>query len=283
MVGSERKTHPLVKPLCERLKRWKSEVGLITPPRLEEWLQDALEDSKSAGVEPDLVVFVIAICGWRFRICRPRENEIMQILKHRLNDSRYTPHPRFATDVFKTGGVSSAINEYVDQSLAKLWEPNASEEMNHLFRNNLQGKIEKLARELARPFLVTEYRRLQPRQGGYPDWGPWVAGTIVYRSAILHSPTEQDSKPLRAAEAVIGVMRGDRPDKSAFHRKRREILDRAPELFRVIMAGYQMAKTMKVQDKRILPLIDDDCWPPSIRQAGLSLLARKTKHSDQNR
>ena len=195
MSLSDKKTHPLVKPLCERLKGWRAEVGLKTHPHLEESLQEAIEDAKNAGVESDLVIFLIAVCEWRFRICRPTKVMLRQALKHRLNNSQYTPHPHFATDVFKTSGVPLAINDYVDRCLAKLWESSASEEMNHVFRDNLQAKIEKLVREWARPFLVSAYSALPPRPGGYPAWGPWVAGAVVYRSAILYSPTEQDSKP----------------------------------------------------------------------------------------
>ena len=275
MSLADRKTHPLIKPLCERLKSWRDEVGLITHPHLQESLEDALRDAKSAGVEPDLVIFVIAICEWWFRVCLPGKNKLGQILKHRLNDPRYTPYPRFATDVFKTRGVPLAINEHVDRHLRKSWESETSKEMNQVFRERLLGKSKKLMQELANPFLVSEYRWLPPKCGGYPDWGPWVAATVVYRSAILHSPTERDSKPLRSAEAVIGVLRGKCPDKSAFHRKRQEIGDRVPKLVKAIMEAYGRAKSMHVQDKRVLPLIDADCFPSLWPRGGSSLILGK--------
>lgn len=272
------KTHPLVKPLCQRLERWRSEAGLKTHPHLQESLEDALKDAKRAKVEPDLVIFSIAICEWWFRICLPKQPELRQILKHRLNNSQYTPHPRFPTDVLSTSGVPPAVNQYVDRYLAKSWEPDASDAMNRVFRERASARTEKLVQELAHPFLVSEFRKLPPRCGGYPDWGPWVAATVVYRSAGLQSPTEQDPMPLRSAAAVIGALRGKLPDKSALHRKRREIKARAPELVKVILQAYQKVKAMTVQDKRILPLIDDDCWSSLIHQAGWSLLLGKRQN-----
>jgi len=285
MVGnmslSDEKTHPLVRPLCERLIKWRREVGQNTHPHLQESLENALEEAKSADMEPELVIFVIALCEWRFRICLPSKTGLKQALMHRLNDFRYTPHPQYASEVFTTHGVPSSINEYVDRCLKKSWESEASEEMNQVFRERLLGKSKELVRELAHPFLVSEYRALPPRCGGYPDWGPWVAGTIVYRSAIRHSPTEQDSKPLRVAESVIEVLRGKRPDKSAFHRKKREIGDRAPGLFKAIIEGYRKAKAMKVSDESIQPLLDEYCFHILNAQAAQSLLVGKTANIRQ--
>ena len=148
--------------------------------------------------------------------------------------------------------------------------------MNQVFRERLLGKIEELAQELAHPFLVSEYKALPPQRGGYPDWGPWVAATVVYRSAILHSPTEQDSTPLRLARGVIEVLREFSPDKSAFHRKRREIMTRAPELVKGILEAYRTAKSLPVQDERILPLIDDDCFRSLWDRGGSFLVLGRT-------
>ena len=275
MTVSYKTTHPLAKPLCERLKRWRSEVGLETNPHLQEWLEDALKNAKRAEVEPDLVIFAIAICEWWFRICLPDKNDIRQILMHRLNDSRYTPYPRFPTDVLSTSGVPPALNQYVDRYLAKSWEPDASEVMNRVFRERALERIEKLVQELADPFLVSEFRKLLPRRGGYPDWGPWVAATVVYRSAVLKSPTEQDPKPLLSAEAVIGALRGKFPDKSAFHRKKREITNKAPKLVQTIIQAHKRAAESIVQDKTIEPLIDEDCFPSLMRSGGWSLLGEQ--------
>jgi hypothetical protein len=265
-------THPLIYPLCERLERWRGEIGQTTYPRLQQGFVDALEVTKKAGVGSELVIFAVALCEYWFRICRPTKEVLKLALSHRLTDPRYSPHSSTSAGIFTTTDVPHAVNQHIDRYLAERWESEASKAMNEMFRSRFLNEKNRLALSLRGPFLVSEFLSLPGRRGGYPDWGPWVAATVVYRSAILHSLTEQDSKPLEAAEAVIEVLRGNRPDKSAFHRKRREIRERAPKLVEAILRGYQRAKTMIVQDKRILPLIDEDCFPSLRQQGGWSLL-----------
>ncbi len=100
-----------------------------------------------------------------------------------------------------------------------------------------------------------------------------MAASVVYRSAIKHSPTEQDPNPLRAVQFVIAALRGEESDKSAFHRKRREIRDRAPKLIQEILEAWAKAKTMPIQDARVLPLIDEDCFPSLKDKGGLFLVS----------
>lgn len=278
MSLSNEKTHPLVKPLCERLERWRSEAGLKTYPHLQEWVQDGLEVAKTSGIEEELVIFLVAFCEWWFRIFRPSEAGLRRALNQRLNDPRYTPHSRFARNILRTPNVPLAINELVDRYLAKSWEPNASEEMNHLCRDKLLENTEKLVRQMARPFLVSEGVGLPPKRGGYPDWGPWVAAIAVHcYPRKTCSTSGKNFRPLDAALAVVKAFRGETPDKSVFHRKKRELKRRAPDLVEQLLERFQEAKAMIVQDKRIQPLLDEDCFPSIMQSGGWSLLVAQVR------
>ena len=270
------KTHPLISPLCERLERWRQEIGGKTAPHLQQGVVELVEMAKKGGVESDLVIFVIALCEYWFRVCRPSESALRRALIDRLNSSRYTPYPSGPVDVFMTSGVPSAINRYVDRSLKKKWEPGGSDEMNALFRRSLLAEKERLLDELNHPFLASELEPLPAKQGGYVDWGPWVAATVIYDSARLYSATKQDSKPLDAAMEVLVALRNKHPDKSAFHSKRNKIGEDVPELVEALIDGFQKAKMMKVQDERILPFIDEDCFPSLRHQGGWELLVGKS-------
>lgn len=267
MSLSDEETHPLLKPLCERLERWRSEAGLKTYPRLRGALQDCLEVAKISGVEEELVIFAVALCEWWFRVYRPSEAGLRRALNQRLSDPQYIPHSHFSRNMLKTHKVPPAINEIVDRHLAKSWEPDASEEMNHLCRDLLLDKTEKLIREMARPFLVSEWAPLPPKQGGYPDCAPWVAAIAVHRRTSATNRNGQSFRSLDAAFAVVKALRGKMPDKSLFHRKKRELQERAPNLIDQLLDSFEKAKFMIVQDETIQPLLDEDCFP-SIRQCG---------------
>jgi hypothetical protein len=259
----------LISPLCERLERWRREIGEKTHPHLEDGVKEALKRAQDAKVEEGLVIYVMARCEYWFRTCRHSKPDIERALSELLHNPRYTPY-RGMMDM--GSGISSAVRQHIDRCLAKGWDPEASDEMDTFIRWNILKQKEKLAGSMCCPFLVSEHLPLPPRKGKYADWAPWVAASVVYRVATRQSPTEQDPKPRKAAEAVISAMRGTYPDKSAFHRKRGEIIKRAPGLVKGLIEGYQKAKTLIVQDERILPLIDEDCFPSLMGQGGWSLL-----------
>jgi hypothetical protein len=97
-------------------------------------------------------------------------------------------------------------------------------------RLSLRGQFKDLVRTYDRPFLVTEYRRLPPRRGGYPQWASWVVATAVYEKLRRRYPGRQDSMARATTMLLLEVLRGTMPDDSYFQRKRREIKKRAPQL-----------------------------------------------------
>jgi hypothetical protein len=261
-------THPLICPLCERVELWRREIGLETHPHLEGGIRDALERAKNGRVEEGLVIYAIARSEYWFRTCGPSKPDIQRALSDLLHNPRYTPY-RIGIDT--PSGIPTAVKQHIDRSLAKEWDTEASDEMNDFIRRNLLEQAGKIAARLCYPFLVAEHLRLPAKKGGYADWAPWVAACVVYKAAIRYSPTEQDPKPRKAAEAVIFAMRGAYPEKSAFHLKMREIRRRAPGLIKALNEGYQKTKTMNVQ-AGVQPLIDEFCFPTLRKQGGWSLL-----------
>lgn len=264
-------THPLISPLCEKIKGWRSENGLETHSHLEDGVRAALDKAKKVKIEEGLVIYVIARCEYWFRICFPSKQEIELALSDLLQSPRYTPHCAL---IDKGPGISRAIQQHIDRSLSKEWDPDASEEMNRLIRRSLLEQADKIAESICYPFLVSDHLQLPPKKGGYTDWAPWVAANVVYRTAMR--ATRQDPEPRMAAEAVVLAMRGTEPDKSAFHLKMREIRDRAPGLFIALHEGYKNTKKMNVQ-VGVQPLIDEFCFPALGKQGGWSLLVGGTK------
>ena len=76
---------------------------------------------------------------------------------------------------------------------------------------------------------------------------------------------------------MFKALRGKEPDKSAFHRKKREIERLAPQLIEELLTAYALAQTMVVQDYKVEPFIDEDCFPSLIPKGGLGLLDRKKR------
>ena len=139
----------------------------------------------------------------------------------------------------------------------------------------LQNRINELVRQLAHPFLVLTYLALPAKQGGYSEWGPWVAAISIHSFALTKRVGLQDRRPLEAASAILKALRENEPDNSFFYRKRREIECLAPDLIKVLLSAYEKAERMVVQDDKIEPFIDEDCFPSLMQTGGWSLLVGK--------
>lgn len=118
--ASEYKTPSLITPLCRRLRRWLAEIQLDQPeeellPSLKQDLDDALELTAKAGIEPELVIFVMASCSWWFRVSYAKEAELRKVLECQL--ARVDHFPRFLRASLR----STVLDRYVSTQLSRRW------------------------------------------------------------------------------------------------------------------------------------------------------------------
>jgi hypothetical protein len=200
-------------------------MGRHVPPNLAADLQEALHIANTTGVDPLLWVVFVAMCERWFRIATPTRSGIERELRRRLSMANYTP---YGDGDRLNSERRSVLARYVVHGLCERWEPDASPAMSESLRHALRGSIKALGKELAAPVLVVEHRRLPRKQGGYPEWGPWVAAAALYADVRERFPRQQDSRALKVALALLKALHGTVPDKAEFRRKRRRIERVAP-------------------------------------------------------
>jgi hypothetical protein len=190
-LSSHVELDPLLRVLCQRISAWRIEVGCQPPASLAVTLQDALNTARTTGIEPLLWVVLVAMCERWFRIVTPPQRGIERELRHRLSRANYSPYQE---DGRSTYGTRSGLARYVVQCLRERWDPDASAAMVQSLRHALHASIKPLARELTRPILVVENRRLRRKRGSYPNWGPWVAAAALYADVRERFPRHQDAR-----------------------------------------------------------------------------------------
>lgn len=281
LAASEYKTPSLITPLSKRLQRWRAEIqpeqqeGQILPSLYED-LDYALELTRKVGIEPELVIFLIAISSWWFRVFYAEEAELKRILESQLAEVRFIPN--FLRSVRKI----TVLDRYVSTQLSKLWPcgPTADEEDSDFIISAFQSKcwaeIGSLSKQWSGPFLVSDYVQLPRRRGGYPEWGPWVAAVAVHQLAIRRRKSKKDSLPLECADAILKALRGcDPPDKTRLYQCERVIASPPRQLLGELVRAYRRAEKMTVQDDSIEPFIDEDCFPSLTTKGGKELLLFK--------
>lgn len=255
-------SHPLLEQLGKRVLAWRAEARLKTCQNLDlACLGETLHDASRLGIEPELLIFVVAISEWWFRVYQDPRVAIERALRDRLHNAVYSPLGRTP---FETPGVPAPINRYVDQQLSALWNDDAPEQSRFV----LKSRIPELVREYARPLLVAELHPLPPRPGGYPQWSPWVSAASVYGAARLRYPAKNDARAINLASTVAkALLKREVLDESQLHHKRQAIKVWAPQLLDALLQLYQNTKTSVVQGPSVQPLLDDDCFQ-SLRQFG---------------
>lgn len=279
MSAFEYKTPSLITPLCRSLRRWFAEIqpeqrkGKILPS-LEEDLEFALELTWKVGIEPELVIFIIAISSWWFRVYTANEADLKRALKSQLANFPGSVH------------TMTILDRYLCVQLSKLWPigPSSDEEASEFITEAFQSKglreIDSLARKWSGPFLVSNCTQLPPRRGGYPEWGPWVAAVTVHELARKRCQGKKDPLPLECADAILKAIRGrEAPDKTLLYERARVMAELKWQLFDALEGAYQSAKTMVVQNESINPFVDEDCFPSLWHIGGSSLVLRKTPSS----
>lgn len=206
-----RESRPELETLYQRATQWREEIGIKTRPDMEQ-AKEALRLSREAGIEEEVVLFVVALCEWTFRIQSPLPLHIRRALRFKLNHEGYSP---YLLDQFRTKGVPPLVDQYVDSRLRNLWNQHASEQSRIL----LGEKIENLGCEFSKPSQAAGFIQKPPRKGGYSWLAPWVACTILYEWLRELYPRKRDSRPLDASLALAQALLGRIPDQAQFHRK----------------------------------------------------------------
>lgn len=216
MSAAEYKTPSLITPLSKRLRHWLAEIQPGQPeaeilPSLEEDLDYALKLTGKAGIQPELVIFLIASCSWWFRVFYAKEPDLKKALERQLSTVGYTPH--FPRSFYRM----TILDRYVSKQLSKPWPRDqslygeASRDINTAYQSKYLEEIVSLAKEWSGPVLVSECIQLPSRPGGYTKWGPWVAAVVVHVLAVRRRRSKKDSLPLECAEAILKALRDTDP------------------------------------------------------------------------
>lgn len=233
------KTHPLLDALLTRIFEWRCEIGLKTCPD-PEWLAEAFERAQKAGLNVDFFIYVVGGCEWFFRVLHPSTITLKKALRHRLATPGYSPYGSLFDKMlrkypFRTQGVPSVINRYVDERIAWRWKGQASEMSRFLMR----GRINQLVKEFDRPFLASTLQPLPPKQGGYPWLAPWVAGTVIYKYLRREYTQKQNQMPKEVSLSLASALLERPVDDSQFHRKRRMLERRVPKITELFQQGFK--------------------------------------------
>lgn len=232
----------LLRLLWKRISEWRAEIGWRIRPPSRPKLQDALTMAQKHGVDPVLFVLIVAMCERWFRVHLPTPNRLEKKLQTKLLSPSYTPYsPNYGETKQARTPMSQAVDSYLDYRLREQWDPDASEEMSHFIRNTVKASIKNLARDWAAPFLVADKRPLPRKRGAYPQWGPWVAASVLYADVRARCPRRRDARALNCAITLLEALLGRKPDKAQFGRTRRKIQRRAPKLLDEMMSDLRAA------------------------------------------
>ena len=242
-------SHPGLEALYKRVLGWREEIGIKTYPDMRQF-KNALEMIREAGIEEDLVLFVVGLCEWTFRIKYPLPLHIRRALRLKLNKAHYSPYGPTSPFLAQIRPSPPLIDQYIDSRLGSLWNENASEQSRVL----LGDRIERLVRDFSKPFQVAGFIEMPPKRGGYSWQAPWVAGAVIYEWLRKLHPKKRDSLALEAALTLVQALSAKMPDQSQFHRKRRELLRIKPDFPQWFTARY---KNFMVAHKLTIPELLD--------------------------